>query len=238
MATDPWTISELSEQVAAALSAASSAQASGRVREVPDARTIRWYQTTGLVDRPQMRGRSASYGVRHLLQVLAIKKLQGRGLALSDIQADLAGASDETLARIAEVPIPLELSSELPSGQDRGLTADLHVPSGAAARTRFWAGPARASVSAHATVAEVAEVAEVADQRPADAVAGVRLADGVLLILDGLPRTPDAAEVAALHEAAQPLVDRLQQFGLLPPARLTDPTPDATRRSPTAKEQA
>ena len=72
-----WTIDELGAVVALALSVDYAGQANGRVREVPDRRTIRYYTTLGLIDRPaRMRGRTALYGRRHLLQLVAIKRLQ------------------------------------------------------------------------------------------------------------------------------------------------------------------
>jgi len=75
---------------------------SGRVRDLPDARTIRWYQTLGLVDRPaHFRGRTALFGRRHLLQLAAIKKLQAAEFPLADVQRGLAGKNDAELARCA-----------------------------------------------------------------------------------------------------------------------------------------
>jgi DNA-binding transcriptional MerR regulator len=100
-----WTLDELTERVGAALSVGYRGQPSGRVRDVPDRRAIRWYTTIGIVDRPAaMRGRTALYGPRHLLQLVAIKRLQARGLPLVAIQAQLAGATDAQLARLAQVP--------------------------------------------------------------------------------------------------------------------------------------
>jgi DNA-binding transcriptional MerR regulator len=70
----------------------------GRVRDVPDERTVRYYQSAGLVDRPSgYAGRSAVYGERHLLQLLCIKLLQARGLSIAQIQRALAGATDAQL---------------------------------------------------------------------------------------------------------------------------------------------
>ena len=46
-----WAIEELGAQVALALAVDYSGAANGRVREVPDARTIRYYTTLGLIDR-------------------------------------------------------------------------------------------------------------------------------------------------------------------------------------------
>ncbi len=99
-----WTLDELTERVGAALSVGYDGQPSGRVRDLPDQRAIRWYTTIGLVDRPAAtRGRTAMYGPRHLLQLVAIKRLQARGLSLVAIQAELAGATDAQLARVAQV---------------------------------------------------------------------------------------------------------------------------------------
>lgn len=98
----PWSLPGLIAAVQARLHGAPGA-ADGRVREVPDERTIRWYQSAGLIDRPlAYEGRAARYGRRHLLQVLAIKLLQAQGLSLAQIQRALAGASDEQLESAVE----------------------------------------------------------------------------------------------------------------------------------------
>jgi DNA-binding transcriptional MerR regulator len=98
-----WTIDELGERVAGALLGPGyEGVASGRVRDVPDLRTIRYYTTLGLLDRPTaMRGRTALYGARHLLQLVAIKRLQARGLSLAAVQERVVGLSDAALRRLA-----------------------------------------------------------------------------------------------------------------------------------------
>jgi DNA-binding transcriptional MerR regulator len=81
------------------------ARANGRVRDVPNERLVRWYVTVGLVDPPlSRRGRVARYGRRHLLQLVAVKRRQAEGRSLAEIQAELAGATDDVLATIARVP--------------------------------------------------------------------------------------------------------------------------------------
>src|SRR5690349_14204525 len=93
-----WTLDELVRRVTDALAGSAYTGApNGRVREVPDRRSIRWYTTTGLVDRPVMQGRTALYGARHLLQIVAVKRRQAEGRSLAEIQAELAGATDDTL---------------------------------------------------------------------------------------------------------------------------------------------
>lgn len=101
-----WTLDELVERVAAALADTTYPGApNGRVRELPDRRAIRWYTTIGLVDRPAgHRGRTALYGPRHLLQLVAVKRLQANGESLTRIQETLTGATDAVLRRIAHVP--------------------------------------------------------------------------------------------------------------------------------------
>src|SRR5262245_6092266 len=99
-------IDELQGKAAAALAAAGQDQSpSGRVRAVPDARTIRYYTTIGLLDRPaEMRGRVAYYGRRHVLQLVCIKRLQGQGLPLAAVQEQLAGATTRRLVSLAALP--------------------------------------------------------------------------------------------------------------------------------------
>jgi DNA-binding transcriptional MerR regulator len=107
-----WTLDELAERVDTALAVDYHGQPSGRVRAVPDRRAIRWYTTIGLIDRPVAhRGRTALYGPRHLLQLVAVKRLQASGLPLVSIQQELAGATDTQLARVARLPAPGTLAS-------------------------------------------------------------------------------------------------------------------------------
>src|SRR6266540_1023172 len=128
-----WTLDELAGRVDAALSVGYDGQASGRVRDVPDPRAIRYYTTLGLVDRPIARhGSTVLYGPRHLLQLVAIKKLQARGLPLARIQVELAGATDQQLQRVATlqgvrladgVTLLLDQARPLREGEGRAIQA-------------------------------------------------------------------------------------------------------------------
>lgn len=70
----------------------------GRVSAAPDARSVRYYQTIGVVDRPgRYEGRRALYGYRHLLQLLAVKQFQQEGHPLHLIQQSLAGCPTKVL---------------------------------------------------------------------------------------------------------------------------------------------
>jgi DNA-binding transcriptional MerR regulator len=74
-----------------------------RVSAAPDARTVRYYTTLGLLDRPRIESRQARYGKRHLCQLLAVKALQSADLPLAEIQQRLYGRSDKELEHIVAV---------------------------------------------------------------------------------------------------------------------------------------
>jgi DNA-binding transcriptional MerR regulator len=124
-----YTIAELADASAAALDALGIAARNGQVRDRPDVRTIRYYATLGLIDPPaEMTGRTARYGGRHLLQVLAVKAAQARGDSLADAQRTLVGASDEELrsalgpglpAALAAAPPPVLAAAPEPSAAHR-----------------------------------------------------------------------------------------------------------------------
>jgi len=97
-------LTELSDEVAEALSRLGllGAAPDARVSAAPDARTVRYYTTLGLLDRPDIVGRQARYRQRHLLQLLAIKGLQVRALPLAEIQERLYGRSDAELETLIE----------------------------------------------------------------------------------------------------------------------------------------
>jgi len=92
-------LEELADEVAYLLEYynLAGAHADSRVSPTPDARTIRYYTTLGVLDRPQVEGRQARYSKRHLLQLLTIKALQSHGLALAEIQTRVIGRSEAEL---------------------------------------------------------------------------------------------------------------------------------------------
>jgi DNA-binding transcriptional MerR regulator len=200
----PWTLDELAARVAAELAVDYPGAPSGRVRDVPDRRAIRWYTTIGLVDRPLgMRGRTALYGPRHVLQLVAVKRRQAAGRTLAEIQAELAGATDRTLHAIAGPPT--DIDEPVAAGKADGTAGP--------ARARFWASPAAtvaAPAPAPALPPEPVGVGELA-------VAGraVVLAGGVTVVLPGHGREVTAADLVAIGAAAGPLVEVLVRRGLV-----------------------
>jgi DNA-binding transcriptional MerR regulator len=189
-----WTLDELVRRSAEALAAEYSGAPNGRVRDLPDARAIRWYTTTGLVDRPLgLRGRTALYGPRHLLQLVALKRRQAQGRTLAEIQAELAGATDEALTAVARVP-------------ERLLTPDGAQADDEPARPRFWTAK---------PVSSTPETVPTLKHQPhASPVGGVALRGGAILVL---PATPTDADRAAIAAAAEPLLALLDNRGLLNP---------------------
>ena len=97
-----YALEELSAEVARLLAERGllGAQPDPRVSAAPDARTVRYYTTLGLLDRPAIVGRTARYSERHLRQLLAIKALQVQGLPLAQIQERLFGRSEAELNRL------------------------------------------------------------------------------------------------------------------------------------------
>lgn len=105
------TIEALSEEVVRVLKANNlfASHHDNRVSAAPDMRTIRYYSSLGLLDRPSIEGRIAKYNRKHLLQLLAVKTLQGVSLPLSEIQEQLYGLSEAELEAVIAFYIP-ELS--------------------------------------------------------------------------------------------------------------------------------
>lgn len=235
-----WTLAELVQRANRALAAAAVRAPNGRVSDMPDARMVRWYATTGLLDRPVIRGRVAYYGERHLLQLVAVKRLQAQGLTLAAIQRRLAGAREATLRELAALPSSQPFGASItPDGHGRTLTEmggrPTEVPA-SRSRPRFWAErPSTHSVIAGRALATGDRDSDSESADSATAVLAGDLDTGVLYALRVggaivlLPREPDADDVAAIRAAARPLHDVLMARGLLAPQSRQD---QPTRRDP------
>ena len=202
-----WNLSELVAEVAARI-AALPAPKNGQVRAVPDERTVRYYGTIGLLDRPiAMRGRTALYGRRHLAEVVAIKRLQTMGRSLAEIQALWPTLDDLTLARMSGI--------QLPPAPAPAPTAAPAPPARRSGRGDFWKDP----VVAPALVPGMPQVpptalapssAPAAALVPAPVELRVELAPGVSLSI----ATPSdlaltTADVRAIRAAVAPLLAEL-----------------------------
>jgi DNA-binding transcriptional MerR regulator len=73
-------------------------QVRGTVTSIPDERTIRYYLAEGLIQPADERQGTASvFEYRHLLQLVAVKKLQAEHLPIRKIRELVAGKSDQEL---------------------------------------------------------------------------------------------------------------------------------------------
>ncbi|MEV4566433.1 helix-turn-helix domain-containing protein [Nonomuraea sp. NPDC049419] len=193
--SETWTIGELAEHAARALrdgAAAAGHAANGRVRDVPGERLIRWYTTIGLLDPPlTRRGRIARYGRRHLLQLVAVKRMQAAGHSIAEIQTALTGATDHTLEQASG------LNGSLPRPDPAPAVA------GDGERARFWAERPGSPPEGSAAGADGPGPA-------AGVVTGIRLGDGVRLVLDGRRALSDE-DVQAVLAAAGPLLAVLEE---------------------------
>jgi DNA-binding transcriptional MerR regulator len=195
----PWTIEELQDAVLGALSVGYEGQVNGQIRDVPDLRAIRYYTTLGLIDRPaSMRGRTALYGRKHLLQLVAIKRLQARGLSLQEVQRQLAGTPMESLRRIARLPREVR---EFPES-----TFKENVRRGRAFWTEF---PAESDQ-------EDLDEVEPPQTRAAPLLTGIPIGDQLTLLI-APNRTLGREDLRALERAARPLLRQLIARGLIEP---------------------
>ena len=82
-----------------------------RVQAAAEGRNIRYYQTIGLLDRPsRYEGRVARYSVRHLMQLVAVRAMQAKGLSLAQVQSALTGASSSELRAVVEQALGVEVA--------------------------------------------------------------------------------------------------------------------------------
>lgn len=172
---------------------------SRRVRWRPDARLVRYYTTLGLLDRPtELRGRTAYYRDRHLLQLLAIKTLQARGLSLQTVQAELAGMPDAGLAR--QIGLPPDWEERLAEESVAPVTSRTAEPAATiSSPARFWECAPAESAPAGSPVPALPIMTELL---------AITLAPGAQLLIDR--RRYPQLNVNSLRDASRALCDRLR----------------------------
>jgi len=135
----PMTLDQAVERANALLAAATSPQLDGRVRPTLDARTMRYYQTLGIVPPPRRAGgRRAVYRSTHLVRAVTTKLLQVGGSRLRDISARLANQPDQDLWQ--------QVGDMLQSGSSDAPTATSHGSVPAAADDREPQPPVAATI--------------------------------------------------------------------------------------------
>lgn len=94
---------ELADEAARLVGQFVPRQERGSVTEVPDERMVRYYTSEGLISAPEGRqGAAAVYGYTHLLQLLAIKRLQAEHLPIKKIREMVEGKIASALEQLVE----------------------------------------------------------------------------------------------------------------------------------------
>lgn len=96
------TIDELAAIASSALEAMGVHVDDGRTSSRIDSRTVRFYQTIGVLPKPEYEGRRAIYSITHLLRLVVAKRLQAEGHSLAQIQAALPTRTDAQLWKALE----------------------------------------------------------------------------------------------------------------------------------------
>ncbi len=95
----PWNARGLASHASALVDAAGMRPTNASARAMPSARAVRFYVANGLLDRPEGAGTAATYGYRHLLQLLAIKIRQREGQTLETIKQEMREVTGDALER-------------------------------------------------------------------------------------------------------------------------------------------
>jgi DNA-binding transcriptional MerR regulator len=104
----PWNARGLAARATALVDAAGMRPTNAAARASLSARAVRFYVVSGLLDRPEGKGTAATYGYRHLLQLLAIKIRQREGQTLETIKREFADVTGDALERrVAQALAPV-----------------------------------------------------------------------------------------------------------------------------------
>ena len=95
---------ELADEAARLVGRFVPRQERGSVTELPDERMVRYYSSGGLISPPESRqGTAAVYGYLHLLQLLAIKRLQAEHLPIKKIKELVEDKTERELEQLLDV---------------------------------------------------------------------------------------------------------------------------------------
>jgi DNA-binding transcriptional MerR regulator len=210
------TLPEFAEAAARAVQASGAVPDNRQAKAVPAARMIRYYTARGLLPRPGTRGRALVYGRRHLLQLVAIKRLQGQGMGLDEIGARLLRISDsdlEGLAAVADEAMPANLGEVDPARPTETSRTAGRFWDAPLAMTALSAAGREAAVTATSRAGRAGGVPAVsappsaAPEATSKSVTEIRLSDSVRLLVEGdgggLP------SLDAVRAAAEPLLQLL-----------------------------
>ena len=119
----PWNARGLAAHATSLVDSAGMRPTNAAARASLSARAVRFYVANGLLDRPDGKGTAATYGYRHLLQLLAIKVRQREGQTLDVIKRELAEQTGDALERkVAQALAPSLAAQSPPVEPDDGGT--------------------------------------------------------------------------------------------------------------------
>ena len=95
----PWNARGLASHATALADAAGMRPTNAVARAAPSARSVRFYVSIGLLDHPEGAGTAATYGYRHLLQLLSVKIRQREGQTLATIKTEMHDVTGDALER-------------------------------------------------------------------------------------------------------------------------------------------
>ena len=126
----PWNARGLAAHVAALTDAAAMRPTNAAARAAPSARAVRFYVASGMLDRPEGTGTAATYGYKHLLQLLHIKIRQREGLTLDRIKLELVEQTGDALERRAATALAPSLASgaQVIDANDNGAATWRRIP--------------------------------------------------------------------------------------------------------------
>jgi DNA-binding transcriptional MerR regulator len=98
---------EFAQTAERVLTALNLEQERGTVTSVPDERTIRYYLAEGLIQPPEEKQGTASvFGYLHLLQLVAVKKLQAEHFPIRQIRELVGGKNEQQLESLLAIGGP------------------------------------------------------------------------------------------------------------------------------------
>lgn len=111
----PWNARGLAAHATSLVDSAGMRPTNAAARAALSARAVRFYVANGLLDRPDGKGTAATYGYRHLLQLLAIKIRQREGQTLEIIKRELAEQTGDALERRVAQALAPSLAAHAPA---------------------------------------------------------------------------------------------------------------------------
>src|SRR5260370_17173739 len=126
----PWNARGLGGHATGLVDAAGVRPTNASARAAPSARAVRFYVASGLLDRPEGTGTGATYGYRHLLQLLSIKIRQREGQSLETIRGEMRDVTGDALQRKISLSLAPALRSRAPAAvaHDDHRSLPLHRP--------------------------------------------------------------------------------------------------------------